>query len=140
MKQNSIKAQGTCLCGRINVAIDGDPIRMAQCHCRDCQQSSGTGHMSLVFIAEDNVDIKGDASAYAVTTDSGNTYTRHFCAKCGSRVFGRNTFRPGVIAIPVGIFEDRSWFNPQAVVYCRNRDAWDTTSKDVPNFDAMPSA
>ena len=140
MTKNSkvVSASGQCLCGKISIALEGEPLRMAQCHCRDCQKSSGTGHMSMVFVTEESVNITGDAAGYAVTTDSGNTYTRNFCATCGSRVYGRNTLRPGVVAIPVGIFDDRSWFQPDAVVYCRNRDDWDLTSHSIPNFDAMP--
>lgn len=126
------------MCGAIQVAVDGPAMRMAACHCRDCQKASGTGHMSLVFMPEEYVTISGDAAGYASTTDSGNTYTRNFCPTCGSRVFGRNSLRPGVVAIPVGIFEERSWFKPDAVVYCRNRDDWDVTDTDVPNFEAMP--
>ncbi len=138
MQDKQIKAQGDCLCGAIKVAIDGPAIRMAQCHCRDCQRSSGTGHMSLVFLSEDSVSISGDATGYATTTDSGNTSTRYFCPTCGSRVFGKNSARPGFVAIPVGIIEDRSWFKPDAVVFSRNRDEWDASDTTAPNFEAMP--
>lgn len=138
MSQEKIHAQGGCQCGAISVTVDGPPLRMAQCHCRDCQRASGTGHMSLLFIAEEFVTIKGEATGYDTITDSGNTSTRCFCPTCGSRVFGRNSARPGVLAIPVGIFEDRSWFSPHAVVYTRSRDEWDVTNESIPNFDMMP--
>ena len=138
MSDQIIKDHGECLCGEIKISIEGTPLRMGQCHCRDCQKSSGGGHASLVFMLEKDTKIKGDAAGYDVITDSGNTSTRSFCATCGSRVFGRNTLRPGVIAIAVGILEDRSWYKPQAVVYCKNRNEWDTTNKAIPNFDEMP--
>ena len=138
MADNTIKTAGSCLCGKITVAVDGTPMLMAQCHCRDCQKSSGSGHMSQVFMPEAMVEIGGDATGYSSTTDSGNTITRYFCPTCGGRVFGKNTLREGVVAIPVGLFEDRTWFKPNAVVYCRNRDDWDVTDESIPNFDAMP--
>ncbi len=140
MSDNKIKAQGDCLCGAIKVSVDGPVERMAQCHCRDCQRSSGTGHMSLIFLSEEGVTISGDATGYASTTDSGNTNTRYFCPTCGSRVYGTNTLRPGMVAIPVGIFEDRSWFKPDVVVYSRNRDEWDISDDSTPSFEAMPPA
>lgn len=126
------------MCGAVKVAVDGPALRMAQCHCRDCQRASGSGHMSILFIPEEYVSISGETTAYATTTDSGNTYTRNFCPHCGSRMFGDNTLRPGVVAIPVGIFENRNWFKANAVVYCRNRDDWDKSDESVPNFDTMP--
>ena len=124
MSDNKIKARGDCLCGAIQVSVDGPVARMAQCHCRDCQRSSGTGHMSLIFLGEDSVTINGEATAYASTTDSGNT----------------NALRPGVVAIPVGIFEDRSWFKPDVVVYSKNRDEWDISDAATPSFEMMPPA
>ena len=140
MVDQQIDAIGDCLCGSIKVSISGKSLRMGQCHCRDCQKASGGGHMSLIFIAEEAVSVSGSATGFDVITDSGNTSTRNFCPKCGSRMFGSNTLRPGVIAVPVGIFEDRSWFKPEAVVYCRNRDDWDNTRENIPNFEMMPPA
>lgn len=138
MADNDINVAGSCQCGSISVKVDGAPILMAQCHCRDCQKASGTGHMSMVFMPETVVEINGDATEYSCTTDAGNTSTRYFCPTCGSRMFGKNNFRPGVLAIPVGVFDDRDWFKPGAVVYCANRDEWDVTDDSIPNFDAMP--
>jgi hypothetical protein len=140
VSDNKIKARGDCLCGTIKISVDGPVTLMAQCHCRDCQRSSGTGHMPLVFLSADSVTISGEATAYASTTDSGNTSTRSFCPTCGSRVFGTNTLRPGVFAIPVGVFEDRSWFKPDVVVYSKSRDEWDISDAETPSFEMMPPA
>lgn len=135
-----INTRGRCLCGQTEIAVEGTPLRMAQCHCRDCQKASGTGHMSLVFLKEGAVKIDGELKGYEVTADSGNLSTRFFCPECGSRMLGKNTGRPGIVAVPVGVLDDRSWFTSQAVVYCKNRDHWDVTDKSIPNFEAMPPA
>lgn len=140
MADNKLEVVGSCLCGAVKVSIEGPPMRMAHCHCRHCQQASGSGHMSLVFLSEEDVSISGDATEYAVTADSGNINKRYFCPTCGGRVFSKNSARPGAIAIPVGILEDRSWFNPDVVVYCENRDEWDLSDTTVPNFEKMPPA
>lgn len=131
-------ATGGCLCGAVTYTVSKPPARTAQCHCRDCQRSSGTGHMSLAFFSEDDVEIHGEATGYGAAADSGNINTRYFCPQCGSRVFSRNSGRPGVIAIAVGSAENSDWFEPAAVVYTRSRPAWDVTSTEVPNFDTMP--
>ena len=131
-------ATGRCLCGAVTYQIKGKPARMAACHCKDCQRSSGTGHMSLAFFQQADVSISGETSSYPATADSGNVNTRHFCPTCGSRMFSYNSARPGVIGIAVGSTDDNSWFGAQAVVYTRRRAAWDVTAEDVPNFDTMP--
>jgi len=131
-------ATGGCLCGQVTFTISAPPVRMAHCHCRDCQRSSGAGHMSLAFFKEDDVAIRGEATGYGATADSGNINTRYFCPKCGSRVFSRNSGRPGMIGIAVGSAEQSDWFEPGAVVYTRNRSRWDHTPEDIPNFETMP--
>ena len=129
---------GQCLCGTVTYKISGKPIRMAQCHCKDCQRASGTGHMSLAFFKEEQVEVDGETNSYGVVADSGNTNTRHFCPQCGSRLFSSNSANPGVRGIAVGCADTHDWFEPAAIVYCKDRSHWDITSTDIPNFDAMP--
>jgi len=40
-------ATGHCLCGAVQFKIKAEPMMTGQCHCKDCQRASGTGHMSL---------------------------------------------------------------------------------------------
>jgi hypothetical protein len=111
---------------------------MVQCHCAQCRKLSGTGHASQAFFESGDVEISGQPSSYVFTADSGNTKTYHFCPTCGSRLHGKNSGRPGITIVPVGCFEDNSWFSPHGVAYTICREAWDVTSEDVPNFETMP--
>lgn len=131
-------AQGRCLCGGVTIVSRAPPFRMVQCHCKDCQRATGTGHISNALFKVDDVVAAGETTSFSVTADSGNTLTRHFCPTCGGRVFGFSTGRQGSITIPVGIFDDTSWFKPDAVIYTKHRAVWDITATDVPNFEAMP--
>jgi hypothetical protein len=129
---------GRCLCGAVSYQIASAPVRMAQCHCRDCQRASGTGHMSQASFKAADVDVQGKTTSFTVIAESGNTVTRHFCPTCGSRLWSENTGRPGVLGIAVGCAENSDWFAPQAVVYTKSRAGWDVTSMEIPNFEAMP--
>ncbi len=131
-------ATGRCLCGAVSYTISANPIRMAQCHCKDCQRRSGTGHASNAFFKADDVRIEGPVKGFAVTADSGNIVTWHFCPTCGSRIYAENSARPGVIGIAVGSADDHDWFEPQSVLYAKRRPKWDVTSTAIPNFDTMP--
>ncbi len=136
---SEVHAAGQCLCGAVRIVVDGAPVRMAQCHCKDCQRSSGTGHASNAVFNAADVKITGETKSYTVRADSGNAYTRHFCPVCGGRMFATHTGRPGMIIVPVGTLDDTSWFTPQAVLYTRSRPVWDITTDSVPNFEAMPA-
>ena len=131
-------ATARCLCGAVRLTINAEPVGMGQCHCKDCQRASGTGHMSLARFKRDDVTIAGKTTSYASTAETGNINTRHFCPTCGSRVYGENSARPGLVNVAVGCLDDHSWFSPHVIVYAKDRPNWDVTSKDVPIFERMP--
>ena len=112
---------------------------MGQCHCRDCQRTTGTGHISNARFKREDVSINGETRTFAVKADSGNINTRHFCPTCGSRLFGENSARPGFMNVTVGTIDDTRWFEPQWVFYKKRQPMWDITTEDVPCHDGMPS-
>ncbi len=133
-----VHGTGGCLCGAVRFTVKGAPIRMAQCHCLDCQRASGTGHMSNAIFNAADVDVTGETASYASTADSGNTLTRHFCPTCGGCVFLFSQARPGMIVMAAGAFDDSRWFEPQIVLFTKRRPHWDLTTEGVPNFEAGP--
>lgn len=131
-------SRGQCLCGRVTVLAKEPPVRMAQCHCRDCQRVSGTGHTTNALFRSGDVELVGATGCYSVTADSGNTFTRHFCSSCGSRVYAFNSGRQGMTIVSAGIFDDSGWFRPEVVLYTRRRCIWDPEVAGVPAFERMP--
>lgn len=118
--------------------ITSEPIRMAQCHCDDCQRSTGTGHISNAFFTTDSVTIKGETSSYTSIADNGAEITRHFCSECGSRLFGTNNVVTNMMGFSMGCMDDHSWFKPQAIVYHKRKPDWDFMDENLPVFDEMP--
>ncbi len=133
-------ATGRCQCGAVSFTLAAPPIAMGQCHCKDCQRATGTGHISLARFNRGDVTIEGTTKTFAVTADSGNINTRHFCPHCGSRLFGENSAFPGMINVTAGSVDDNSWFAPQRVLFTKERPAWDITTDEVPNYTEMPPA
>lgn len=131
-------ATARCLCGAVTLTVKAQPLASGQCHCKDCQRASGTGHMSLAFFKKADVEIAGKTASYGSKADSGNVNTRHFCPTCGARMYGENSARPHMMGISAGVFDDNSWFETQRVVYVKDKPAWDVTPTSVPNFDMMP--
>lgn len=111
---------------------------MVQCHCLDCQKFSGTGHTSNAYFAESDVVIDGGTREFTVIADSGAEMTRTFCPTCGSRLTGRNSTRPDLVAVFVGCLDDQSWYKPQMVLYASRQYDWDITTDEIPQFEKMP--
>ena len=64
-------ATGHCLCGAVSFTINAAPIGTGQCHCKDCQRASGTGHMSLARFNRNDVELKGETTSFASTAERG---------------------------------------------------------------------
>ena len=133
-----VKAAGSCLCGQLKIEVDGEPLVMSHCCCKDCQKASGGGHMTIARFAEKDVRISGAYTTYGVVAKSGNTNYRHFCPVCGGRGFGTNSGRPGQINVSVGIFDDSSWFTPRAAIFMCDHREWDEFPPDLAVFDEYP--
>lgn len=128
---------GHCHCGAIRYAVDGEPLRMAQCHCEACRRTTGTAHNVQAFFHKHDVEIFGETRTHQSISDAGNTRTRHFCPECGSRLFAENTRAPDTIGIAVGTFDDMSWFRPQVILYNAQRPAWDVIDPDIELHELM---
>jgi hypothetical protein len=84
------------------------------------------------------VKVTGKTTSFAVTADSGQPYTRHFCPTCGSVVYGEPASMPGVRTVTAGTLDDTSLFEPQMVVYTKSRPHWDRIDSGLPEFEGMP--
>lgn len=128
---------GQCHCGDVKFTVEGEPLRMAQCHCNACRRITGTGHNVQAFFKRDDVKITGNTSTHESPSDSGNIRTRHFCPTCGSRLFSDNAKTPAVIGIAVGAFDESEWFKPEIIVYNAERPIWDVIDPTIELHEMM---
>ena len=138
MSDKHKSVSGGCQCRAVTYEAEGDPAMVAQCHCLNCQKSSGAGRVPFAGYPEHQVTVRGATKTFSYTADSGGTATSHFCPECGSTVFGKTTSFPGVLAIRLGSMDDSSAFEPQMEVYMKRLQKWDHDLHGVPAFDAMP--
>ena len=75
---------GGCMCGAIRYECSASPIFMGNCHCRDCQQATGTAFAAAILVPRDAVTISGDLKYYEVIGGGGHPIGRGFCPNCGS--------------------------------------------------------
>ncbi len=133
----SVDLEGTCACGAVTLAVRGRVFSMFMCSCEDCQRATGTGHSTAAMVRGVDVTVSGPVKGFDFTADSGATFTRHFCAECGTPLFGRSSRAPQMMMLPVGFFGRTSdWFRPGQLLFARSHRAWDEVAEDVARHES----
>jgi hypothetical protein len=107
-----VSVTGGCLCGDVRSAASGQPYRVGICHCLNCRKHHGAlFHASAIF-PQDAVTIEGE------TRDFNG---RHFCARCGSSVFGRSGDE---VEVNLGALDSINQFRPTYELWSIRRESW----------------
>lgn len=131
------KFTGGCLCKAVRYECSAEPIAMGNCHCRDCQQATGSAYASVLLVPQSALTITGEVKYYDVIGDSGGIVGRGFCPNCGSRLFSKPPI-PELMGITAGSLDDPSWFRPAMDLYTTSAQPWDYMNPDLPKFAKMP--
>jgi hypothetical protein len=118
------KYSGQCLCGDIQYSVDIEPLFAANCHCKDCQRTSGSAFIPAMLFPERNVVVSGEAKYFESTADSGNLHKRGFCPNCGSQLFAKFSSLPGVLGIKAGTLNEVSHYVPKLDFYVASAATW----------------
>jgi hypothetical protein len=130
---------GGCLCSAVRYESEGEPTFSLQCHCRDCQRSSGTAYIAAIRVPSAEFRItQGTPKRYVTQADSGNEITRVFCGDCGSPLYVQVSTRPDIVGIRVGSLDDPSGFRPEADIFVKSAQPWDHMNPALPKYATYP--
>ena len=125
---------GGCACGAIRYEVNADPIVMFNCHCRDCQKTSGGPFTPVFYVPAKAFNItKGTPTYHGTTSEMIGHNQRGFCPECGSRLFGGKTdFGQGIAASSL---DDPSLYKPQHEIWTSDAQPWDHMDPKLPKFE-----
>lgn len=129
--------EGGCACGAVRYRCDAEPVRMFQCHCRDCQRATGGPFVAGLLVPRKAFQfVKGTPLYYTVPSARGGTNTRGFCGVCGSRLTGgqRGPEWP-FIGITASSLDDPDQFKSQMHVFASQAQPWDNLEDGLPKHD-----
>ena len=129
--------RAACSCGQLTLTIEGEPSRIAMCHCLQCQRRTGAVTSNQARFRLDQVSFAGKASAWTRKADSGNALTFHFCPTCGSTVYWEGEGFPGFVAVAIGNFADPNFPTPTIAVWEEAQHPWISSLAQTPqkHFD-----
>lgn len=129
---------GSCLCGQVSYSVEGAPIFMGVCHCKDCQRETGSAFVPVAVFPEAAMKLKGSTKSYASKGQSGQLVHRSFCPECGSTLMARADARPGMVALTTGPMDDTSAFKPAVEIFCASAQPWVELGGGMQKFPDMP--
>ncbi len=130
--------KGGCRCGAIRYQASTEPLAVMNCHCRDCQYSSGGGFTTVAVLPAAAFALtKGAPKSFTVKGDSGNDVTRFFCETCGTPLYSQP---PGGAIVPlrVATLDDPSWLKMSGALYTSSAQPWAHIDPALLRFEKMP--
>jgi hypothetical protein len=126
-----VTRSASCSCGRLTVAVEGEPVRVSVCHCLACQRRTGSAFGFQARFPRERVRISGHSHEYVRISDGGGASTYSFCPDCGATVFYVVGSEPDVVAVPVGAFGDPAFPPPRFSVWEERKHPWVTLPADA---------
>lgn len=130
---------GGCLCGKVRFSIEGEPLFVGICHCKNCQKQSGAAYSVNVGVRDSALTLTGTLKTYVDHGDSGKEVLRRFCPECGSPLISDAAAYPGIHIVKAGTFDDLSSLRPGRQIFCASKQPWVPILEGVPAFDRGPT-
>ena len=132
--------EGGCACQAVRYRVTAKPVAMLNCHCRDCQRSSGTAYSSILVVpAPAFTLLQGAPRAHETLAESGNRVRREHCPTCGAPLFARNASLTGFVGIRPASLDDPSWFSPTVDIWTASAHPWDVMDPNRPRLPRGPT-
>ena len=126
----------SCRCGQLRATTKGEPVRLSVCHCLNCKKRSGSAFAVQARWPAEQVAVEGASKTFEKAGDSGNPATFHFCHDCGSDVYYViNGKFEGLVAIPLGAFDDPFFGSPEYSVWEQRKHEWVAITGDMKHSD-----
>ena len=126
-------ATGGCLCGAVRYSV-GEVGPAAYCHCTDCRRVTGSAFNISAPVRLADFEISGPLGSHGHPAESGTILTRHFCAVCGSPIYGGSPRHPDIIYVTAGTFDDPAVIRPDRQSWTRSRVDWAEIPANIPSF------
>lgn len=134
---SEIVREGGCGCGKARYRVTGEPIFVNNCHCRQCQQQTGSTSVVNAFYEADRIELlSGTLSEDEFPTGSGDTHVVVRCDDCHTALWSHylRLGRSGA-GLRLSTLDDAGSLTPDAIVFTAEKLPWVTLPDGIPHFD-----
>jgi hypothetical protein len=130
---------GGCQCGQARYRVSGEPLRVAVCHCLECQRETGSAFSMGMFMKRDQFRLEqGALKTFERTSERGRVVRAHFCPDCGTRIYVEPPFAPALVSLRPGTLDDPSQLRPALHAWTRSRQGWLVLPPDDAQHETQP--
>lgn len=126
---------GQCFCGKVRYRMHGRPMFIHCCHCRDCQQQSGSAFVINGLIEAERIElVEGAPKAVSMRTDSGHPHDIYRCEACQSALWSDYGGRTWLRFVRMATLDRAGEFVPDVHIYTRSKLPWVTLPEGARAF------
>ena len=126
--------RGGCQCGAIRYEVTGAVRQIVA-----CQRQSGSAFGMTMVVAEEDFRItQRKKETFAVDSDAGRQKIGGFCRQCGSRIYNRSDWLPGMISVKPGTLDDTISLQPQIHLWTSRKQGWVAIPEGVEAYETQP--
>lgn len=127
---------GKCLCGQVEIKIDGGITDIIHCHCSLCRKNSGSAFATNGFVNASDFEITaGENSLSSFSFKPGRN--RHFCLNCGSPVYSSNDQDPARYRLRLGILDSDITERPISHNFVTSKANWEEFDVKLPTYKSF---
>ena len=123
---------GRCSCAAVRVCVEGDPVRVSVCHCKECQRRTGSAFGIGCYFPKERFELTAGAPrTFERRSDSGRWLRFHFCPECATTLFWYAEAVPALVGVAAGVLEDTDCVQPRLHVWASSAQRWVEFPKDA---------
>jgi hypothetical protein len=131
---------GGCACGAIRYECSAAPLLVWKCHCRTCQQATGSAfNLNVIVPSAALTFTTKEPTYYGAKGGSGHILYRGFCSTCGSPLGGKSDVFPDFRGVSAASLDDPSGLEPVADIWTASAQPWDTLDPQLQKYDRQPT-
>ena len=125
---------GRCACERVRFRLESAPMITHCCHCRLCQQASGSAFRTFAMIETDRLTVEGEPRFVPGVVGQKQAQ----CPSCGSALWlHRPDLGEAVAFVGIGALDHGERLPPEVHYFIRSKHPWLALPADVPAFEAL---
>jgi hypothetical protein len=124
---------GECLCGTVKFSVTDRFKTFYQCHCKQCQQLTGSAFASNILTAPDNIEWLSGQANITNYEHSSREFSKAFCKACGSALPFINKAKTSLV-VPAGSLNELPNIQPQANIFTSEEACWLQQGLQAVNF------